>query len=59
MGLFRLRLDEREAYREVVIEYKIGIAETFKTSKTARNLLSEAIESKKNYTSDLREKSSL
>lgn len=59
MKLFRLRLDEREAHREVVIEYKIGIAETFKTSKTARKLLSEAIESKKNYTSDLREKSSL
>ena len=30
MKLFRLRLDEREEYREVVIEYMIGISETFK-----------------------------
>lgn len=56
MRLFRLRLDEREEHREVVIEYKIGIAETFKENKTARKLLSEAIENKKNYTSDIREK---
>lgn len=53
MRLFRLRLDEREEYREIVIEYKIGIAETFKESKTARKLLSEAIENKKDYISDL------
>ena len=53
MRLFRLHLDEREAHRNVVIEYKIGIAETFKESKTARKLLSEAIESKKLYRSDL------
>ena len=53
MGLFRLRLDEREELRNVVIEYKIGIAETFKESKTARKLLSEAIKSKKEYTSEL------
>ena len=59
MKLFRLRLDERESLREVVIEYKIGIAETFKTNKTARKLLAEAIENKKNYISDLREKNSL
>lgn len=59
MRLFRLRLDEREENREVVIEYKIGIAETFKENKTARKLLSEAIENKKNYTSDLKDKSSL
>ncbi len=59
MRLFRLRLDEREEYREVVIEYKIGIAETFKENKTARKLLSEAIENKKNYISDLKDKSSL
>ena len=58
MRLFRLRLDEREEHRQVVIEYKIGIAETFKENKTARKLLSETIESKKNYVSDLREKSS-
>lgn len=56
MRLFKLRLDEREEHREVVIEYKIGIAETFKENKTARKLLSEAIENKKNYTSDIRDK---
>ena len=59
MGLFRLRLDERDEYKEVVIEYKIGISEIFKESKTARKLLSEAIENKKSYTSDLKGKSSL
>ncbi len=59
MRLFRLRLDEREEHKDVVIEYKIGIAETFKENKTARKLLSEAIENKKNYISDLKDKSSL
>ena len=54
--LFRLRLDEREEHRDVVIEYKIGIAEIFKENKTARKLLSEAIESKKVYISDLKDK---
>ncbi|MBR4891544.1 MAG: diguanylate cyclase [Clostridia bacterium] len=53
MRLFRLRLDEREEHKEVVIEYKIGIAETFKENKTARKLLSEAIQNKKSFTSDL------
>ena len=56
MRLFRLRLDEREDYKDVSIEYKIGIAETFKENKTARKLLSEAIENKKDYISDLKEK---
>ena len=59
MRLFRLRLDEREENRDVVLEYKIGIAETFKENKTARKLLSEAIKNKKNYVSDLTENSSL
>ncbi len=59
MRLFRLRLDEREEHREVVIEYKIGISETFKENKTARKLLSEAIKSKKGYVSDLKSKTSL
>ena len=59
MRLFRLRLDEREEHTEVVIEYKIGIAETFKENKTSRKLLSEAIKNKKNYISDLKDKSSL
>ena len=57
LRLFRLRLDEREEHRDVAIEYKIGVAETFKENKTARKLLSEAIENKKNYTSDLKDKS--
>lgn len=59
MRLFRLRLDEREEHKDVVIEYKIGIAETFKENKTARKLLSEAIKNKKSYTSDLSDKSLL
>lgn len=53
MRLIRLRLDEREENKEVVIEYKIGISETFKENKTVRKLLSEAIENKKLYISDL------
>jgi diguanylate cyclase (GGDEF)-like protein len=56
MRLFRLRLDEREEHRDVVIEYKIGIAEIFKENKTARKLLSEAIASKKVFISDLKDK---
>ena len=57
MRLFRLRLDERDEHRDVVIEYKIGISETFKENKTARKLLSEAIKNKKDFVSDLKEKS--
>ena len=53
MRLFRLRLDERDDYKNITIEYKIGIAETFKENKTARKLLSEAIKSKKSYTSEI------
>ena len=52
IGLFKLRLKEREDYRKVRIEYKVGIAETFKTNKTARRLLAEAIENKKLFVSD-------
>ena len=59
MRLFRLRLDEREEHKDVVIEYKIGISETFKENKTARKLLSEAIQNKKDYISDLKAKSSV
>lgn len=54
MRLFRLRLDEREEHKNVVIEYKIGISETIKENKTARKLLSEAIANKKKFISDLR-----
>ena len=59
MCLLRLRIDEREEHKDVVIEYRIGIAETFKENKTARKLLSEAISNKKTYTSDLRSKTAL
>ena len=52
MRLFGLRLDDREDYKEIKIEYKVGIAETFKENQTARKLLSEAIKSKKEYTSN-------
>ena len=47
MRLFDLRLQEREEYCEVEIEYKVGVAEVFKENKTARKLLSEAIKNKK------------
>ena len=59
LRIFSLRLDEREEYKNIRLEYKIGIAETFKENQTARKLLSEAIENKKSYISDLREKAEL
>ncbi len=59
MRLFRLRLDEREDLKDVAIEYQIGIAENFKENKTARKLLSEAIENKKQYTSNIQEEQPL
>ena len=52
MRLFRIRLDEREENKDIKIEYKIGIAETFNEIKTARKLLSETIKNKKTYVSD-------
>ena len=52
MRLFGLRLDDREEYKDIRIEYKVGIAETFKENQTARKLLSEAIKSKKGYISE-------
>ena len=51
MRIFTLRLDERDEHRDIDIEYKIGIAETFKENQTARKLLSEAIKNKKSYIS--------
>lgn len=51
MRLFGMRLDEREEYQDIVLEYKVGIAETFKESQTARKLLAEAIKNKKTYSS--------
>ena len=52
MRLFGLRIDDREEYRDVKIEYKVGIAETFKENQTARKLLSEAIKNKKTFISE-------
>ena len=51
MHLFTLRLDDREEYCNISIEYKIGIAETFQENQTARKLLAEAIKNKKSFTS--------
>ena len=51
ISLFRLRLDGRDEYKDIVIEYKVGISETFKEIKTARKLLAEAIKNKKEYVS--------
>ncbi len=56
LRLFSLRLDEREDYQDVKIEYKVGIAETFKENQTARKLLSEAIKNKKEFVSENLEK---
>ena len=52
MRLFGLRLDERGERKDICIEYKVGIAETFKENQTARKLLSEAIKNKKDFVSD-------
>ena len=51
MRLFGLRLDVREEYRQITIEYTVGIAETFAGNQTARKLLAEAIQSKKAFSS--------
>ena len=51
LRLFALKLDEREEYRNISIEFSIGIAETFEGKQTARRLLAEAIKSKKSYVS--------
>ena len=52
IGLFKLRLDEREDFADIRIEYKVGIAEVFKENQTARKLLAEAIKSKKSFVSE-------
>ena len=52
MRLFGLMLNDRDEYKEIRIDYKVGIAETFKENQTARKLLSEAINSKKDYSSN-------
>jgi diguanylate cyclase (GGDEF)-like protein len=53
LRLFSLRLNEREDYKNIRLEYKIGIAETFKENQTARKLLSEAIKNKKEFASQI------
>ncbi len=52
MSLFVLKLDERDTYTDLRIQYKVGIAETFKESTTARKLLSEAIKNKKEFVAE-------
>ena len=52
MRLFGVRLDSREEYRNVSVEYTVGIAENFEENQTARKLLVEAINNKKAFRSD-------
>ena len=49
LRLFELRLNERDEHKDIRIEYKVGIAETFGENKTARKLLSETIKNKKDF----------
>ena len=56
LRIFSLRLDERDEHNSITIEYKVGIAETFKENQTARKLLSEAIRKKELSVSDLNNK---
>ena len=51
--LFSLRLNERDEQKDIKIEYKVGIAETFKDNQTARKLLSAAIKSKKIFAAEV------
>lgn len=53
ISMFRARLDEREEFGNIKIEYRVGIAETFKENRTARKLFAEAIRTKKTYVSDI------
>lgn len=53
LRIFSLRLDDRDDHKNIKLEYKVGIAETFKEIKTARKLLSETIKSKKDFVSDV------
>lgn len=53
MKIFALRLDERDEYKNIRFEYKVGIAETFKENQTARKLLSETIKNKKDFVSEI------
>ena len=52
MHLFGSQLGERDSFKEIRIEYKVGVAETFNDRKTARRLLSETIKNKKEFVSE-------
>ncbi len=54
MNLFKLRLEGREECTDIRIEYKIGIAETFREKQTARKLLAETIKNKKLYVAEVK-----
>lgn len=44
--LFKINIDERENYKDIKIEYKVGISADVDGTKTARKLLTEAIKNK-------------
>lgn len=52
LHLFGSQLGERDTFKEIRIEYKVGVAETFNDRKTARRLLSETIKNKKEFVSE-------
>ena len=52
MVLFGISLDNRDDYRHIVMDYKVGIAESSKQIRTARKLLAESIHKKKVFTSN-------
>ena len=51
MRLFSVRLDQRGEYSHIQLEYRIGMAESTAVNRTARKLLVEAIENKRNFSS--------
>ena len=53
LNFFSLRLNERDDYKNLQLCYKIGIAQCMKENKTARQLLSQTIERKKNFVAEI------
>jgi GGDEF domain-containing protein len=51
MRLFATRLDQRGEYRHIQLEYRVGMAESTEVNRTARKLLVEAIENKRDFSS--------
>jgi diguanylate cyclase (GGDEF)-like protein len=47
--LFSIRFAERDELTDVNVTYKVGIAETFKETQTARKLLALALQNKKDF----------